>query len=103
VLYLTIYLGLLAQILLGIIQIIIAIYITAKTTKSNIMDRKLKVCWVLAFTYLASFLLITITDPSIINTVIAIIYFVVIPMAVGVFLLSITAQLNNGSLSLYKK
>ncbi|WP_316636385.1 hypothetical protein [uncultured Flavobacterium sp.] len=58
VLFLTIYLGMLAQIPLGIIQVISAIYLSVKTYhKSNYAKKNLAIYWTLAISELVLFYL----------------------------------------------
>lgn len=54
VLFLTVYLGLLAQIPLGIIQVISAIYLTAKTySKSDYIKQNLSIYWIVTIAELS--------------------------------------------------
>lgn len=92
-LYLTIYLGLLAQIILGVIQLTIGLYLVI--CKYNSIQRRsqihLKAYWTITLVYLAS--LFFVKDLSFDSTPFWVLYLMVAPMAIATYFTTLVYQL----------
>ena len=93
VLYLTIYLGLIAQIVLGIIQVLLAVYLLIRGWKNNNIKEMLGLYFVLTLIYfLASFILLSY---EIGNEIMVYLFAMIIPMAIASYFLFITSQIHK--------
>ncbi|QWX83034.1 hypothetical protein H0I23_11245 [Cellulophaga sp. HaHaR_3_176] len=100
VFYLTIYLGLMAQIILGCIQILIALYITFYLKLNTDVLSKLKTYWSFVIPYLLSLLFLT---DYVDETLLIGIYYALVPMSIAGYFVYITKTLNNEILLLKNK
>ncbi|WP_024479258.1 hypothetical protein [Cellulophaga baltica] len=98
-LYITILGGLIAQFILGIIQVIIALYLTYKMNKNGLVHKAIRTYWSYVIPYL---LLLVIFSNSNINPneLLIWIYLAVIPMALAAYFVYITKTLKNEMLLL---
>ncbi|WP_282165990.1 hypothetical protein [Cellulophaga baltica] len=98
-LYITIFGGLIAQFILGIIQVIIALYLTYKMNKNGLVHKAIRTYWSYVIPYL---LLLLIFSNSNINPneLLVWIYLAVIPMALAGYFVHITQTLKNEMLLL---
>ncbi|WP_405269288.1 hypothetical protein [Cellulophaga sp. Ld12] len=98
-LYITIFGGLIAQFILGIIQVIIALYLTYQMNKNGLVHKAIRTYWSYVIPYL---LLLVIFSNSNINPneLLIWIYLAVIPMALAAYFVYITKTLKNEMLVL---
>ena len=95
ILYLTIYLGLLAQILLGFFQVIIAVIVSCNWKKLNHKNKQhLLIYWSLASSY--GLLLLTSVN-TINNFIILILLFCLIPMSIAAYFVYITYLIKKSN------
>ncbi|UUF14970.1 MULTISPECIES: hypothetical protein [Flavobacterium] len=93
VLFLTIYLGMLAQILLGIIQVISAIYLTVKVyNKSDYAKRNLSIYWIVTLSELALFYIQHYYFPTS-NDAIEWSLMVIFPMSIAIYFYTILRKI----------
>lgn len=93
VLYLTLYLGLIAQIILGAIQIILAIFLLIRYRKDDAAKDMLSLYAILTlFYFLVSF---TLIKSNVDNHLIAYLFMMILPMSIGGYFLFVTSQLNK--------
>ncbi|WP_158974323.1 hypothetical protein [Cellulophaga sp. L1A9] len=93
-LYITIFGGLIAQFILGIIQVIIALYITYQMNKNGVIQTSIRTYWSYVIPYL---ILLLIFSNSNLNPdeLLVWIYLAVIPMALAGYFVYITKTLKN--------
>ena len=92
VLYLTLFLGMYAQIALGFIQIILALIIFVRWNEMSILNKKLLVFyWIIVSTYGVSYIIINYYDWDV-NFVICLL---VIPMTIATYFVYTTNKIYN--------
>jgi len=102
-LYLTLYLGLLAQILLGLIQFSMALYVSVKTKESDPQYKNILAYWTVILVYIGLIAIYMFTDWNISNKFFGLLLMIIIPMTLGGFFLFITSQLSKNVLIVSKK
>lgn len=93
VLYLTIYLGLIAQIILGILQVILAIYLLIRGWKNTEIKEMLSLYFILISVYfLSSF---TLLKYEIGNEIMVYLFGMILPMSIASYFVYITSQIHK--------
>jgi len=98
-LYITIFGGLIAQFIIGIVQVLIALYLTYQMNKNGLVHKAIRTYWSYVIPYL---LLLLIFSNSNLNPdeLLIWIYLAVIPMALAAYFVYITKTLKNEMLVL---
>ncbi|MDP5229636.1 MAG: hypothetical protein NWQ38_04530 [Cellulophaga sp.] len=92
-LYLTFYLGLTVQIVLGLIQILTSIYFTFNTKVFKKLKNELLLYWILVALYVVFILIVQ--NSGISGFTSGLIYFAIIPMGIASYFLYITWKVNK--------